>query len=360
MNSASLVADLLGSLAPGSVYKAAAPVARVLLTTVTPSLFVIALYVRLLEAQLDAVVGAGRLAQALRDIAVWGVVLVVYFSLGNLINGYLNSLYGAMSRLGSLRSVADQMAVLLSAAAHGPSGVWGTLKEINSLPLRLATVLLYYASLVMTTFLEALLRIAQAIGYEFAFLYGLIAIPLALSRTLSLLRGFAKLMGFFVLWPVVQALLLAVFSPLFTGAVGGLQGILGRSDYMLIYAHMLFTILDLILCAVFLAAPYITASLIENAGAGHPFISPYLGGLSGTGTTFAAGVGALAARSTAPLLEEDDEVITVPPRPVGTLHVAQDPDYWPLSADGTVPLTNYLDPMFDAPKTEDGDDASRG
>jgi len=353
MNSASLVANLLDYLSPRGVYRAAAPIAHTLMATVTPSLFVIALYTRLLETQSDAVMGAGRFSQALKDMAVWGTVLVVYFAIGNLVAHYLNAFYAAMARIGSLHAVAQQMAALLKAAAKGPSGPWGTLKEINALPLRIATVLLYYATLVMTTFLEALLRIAQAIGYEVAFLYGLIAIPLALSRTFSLVRGFAKLMGFFVLWPVVQALLLAVFSPIFTRAIADLQRLLGPSAYMIIYAHMLFTVLNLILCAVLLAAPYITASLVENAGAAHPIVSPYLGALTGTGTTMALGLGQGAARVVRPFFEDEPDITSIAPRHVTTLHVPTDPDFWPTSADATVPLTNYLDPQFDAPPKED-------
>lgn len=359
MNSASLVVDLLAHLAPRGVFRAADPIAHVLVTTITPSLFLIALYTRLLETQSEAIMGVGRFSQALKDIAVWGTLLVAYFEVGQLVAHYLNALYAAMAHIGSLREVAQRMAALLRTASHGPSGVWGTIKEVNALPLRIASVLLYYATLVMATFLEALLRISQAIGYEVAFLYGLIAIPLALSRTLSLLRGFAKLMGFFVLWPIVQGLLLAVFSPIFTRAVGDLQKILGPSDYMIVYAHMLFTILNLILCAVLLAAPYIAASLVENAGSASPVMSPYLGAVTSTGASLAAGVGLGATHVARPFFESDDrELESVPPRPVGTFHVPKDPDYWPVSADATVPLTNYLDPRFDGPlkqeKSHDG------
>ena len=361
MSSASLVAELLGYLRPAGVYRAAAPVANVLMRTVTPSLFVVALYTRLLEAQLDSVSGAGQLARVVRDVAVWGVVLTAYFALGGLVNHYLNALYAAMGRIGSLRLVAAQMSALLDTAAKGPSGVWGTIKEINALPLRLATVLLYYVTLVMTTFLEALLRIAQAIGYQFAFLYGLVAIPLALSRTLSLLRGFAKLLGFFVLWPVVQALLLAVFSPIFTHAVSDLQGLLGKADYMIVYAHMLFTILNLILCAVLLAAPYITASLIENAGAAHPLLTPYLGALSQVGTTMATGVGAGAAKAADYYFYgPDEDILSMPPRRMPELHIPPDPNFWPSTHDGSRVRTNYLKPQFDGPpRSSQTDDFSR-
>ena len=361
MNSASLVVHLLGYLAPGGVYRAAAPVADVLIRTVTPSLFVIALYTRLLEAQMDSVSGFGQLARVVRDIAVWGVVLVAYFGLGNLLNQYLNALYVAMGRVGSLRAVATQMAALLDIAAKGPSGVWGTIKEINALPLRFATVLIYYATLVMTAFLEALVRIAQAIGYEFAFLYGLVAIPLALSRTLTLARGFAKLMGFFILWPIVQALLLAVFSPLFTQAVANLQSLLGPADYMTVYAHMLFTILNLILCAVLLAAPYVTAGLIENAGAAQPLLAPYLAGLSSVGMTLGAGVSYGTARAVDYYLYgPDEDALSVPPRPMPELHVPRDPNFIPSGMDGGAPRTNYLKPQYDGPPRNDqSDDFSR-
>ncbi len=356
MTSASLVAVLLRDLSPKSVYANAAPVARTLMMTVTPSLFLMSLYTRLLEAQSDVIAGMGRFSQALRDVVVWGLVLVTYFAIGNLLAHYLNALYRAMAGIGSLRATANQMAALLKTASTSPGGVWNTIKEINALPLRIATVLVFYATLVVTTLLEALLRIAQAIGFEVAFLYGLIAIPLALSRTLSLVRGFVKLMGFFVLWPIVQALLLAVFTPLFTRAVGDLQRLVGPGAYMIVYAHMLFTILNLILCAVLLAAPYVTASLIENAGAAQPLIAPYLAAVTAVGATMAMGVGQGAARAAHAWFEGDPDIDTVAPRPTATLHVPIDPDYWPESADGSVPLTNYLDPQFDAPKPEEPDE----
>ncbi len=354
------VADLLRYLSPRGVFREGRPVADLMMRTVTPSLFVVALYTRLLEAQLDAIAGSGQLARALRDVAAWGVGLLIYFSAGDLIVHYLNALYGAMARIGSLSLVATQMAALLTVANHGPSGLWATIKEVNALPLRLTTVFIYYTTLVVTTFLEVLLRIAQAIGYEFSFLYGLIALPLAVSRNFSLLRGFAKLMGFFVLWPIVQALLLAVFAPIFTHAVATLQGLLGRSDYMTVYAHMLFTILNLVLAAVLIAAPYVTAVLVENAGAGRSLVEPYLGRVTQGAAILDHATTSASVAAVRWYRDRDTDVLSVKPRRMPVLHIPSDPDYWPVSRDGRVPRTNYLKPDFDGPElSDDSDDFSR-
>ncbi|MHB1566385.1 MAG: hypothetical protein ACYCXG_06670 [Acidiferrobacter sp.] len=354
MNSASLVADLMNALSPGVVENLAQPVAHTLVTTISPTLLLIGLYVRLLEAQASTVMGVGRFSQALRDIFVWGTVLVVYFAAGGLVTGYLNALYALMARIGSLHTVARQMAALLTTAAQRPHGVLADVEDVNTLPLQIATVFIYYLTLVLTALLESLLRIAETIGFEFAFLYGLIAIPLALSSTFSLLRGWARLMGFFILWPVVESLLLAVFAPVFTQAVASLQQYLGPSDYMIVYAHMLFSILNLIICAVLIAAPYITGALVENAGGAQPLLAPYMGALATAGATLAAGVDRGVAATVASW-PEMRAPLAVAPRPMPVIRVPSDPDY----VDGLameIPRTNYLDPQFDKPPPPAADD----
>lgn len=354
MNGASLVADLMTALSPRVVENLARPAAHTLVTTISPTLLLIGLYVRLLEAQASAVIGLGRFSQALRDILLWGTVLVAYFAAGALVTGYLNALYAVMARIGSLHTVALQMTVLLQTAAQRPHGVLADVEDVNTLPLQIATVFIYYMTLVLTALLEALLRIAETIGFEFAFLYGLIAIPLALSSTFSLLRGWARLMGFFLLWPVVESLLLAVFAPVFTQAVASLKPLLGPSDYMIIYAHMLFSVLNLIICAVLIAAPYITSALIDNAGGAQPLLAPYIGALTTAGTTLAAGVdrGVAAASAWWPEMRAPQAVA---PRSMPVLHVPPDPHY----VDGLameIPRTNYLDPQFDKPPPPPGDE----
>ncbi len=348
MTPASLVAALLSALNPGIVEKLARPVMDMLLVTATPTLFLISLYVRLFETQAAMIGGSGRYALALRDIALYGTLLVFYALLGGLVGRYLDSLYAALGDVGSLRAVSAQMTALLKLAERRPQGAWASLEEINALPMQIATVAIYYLTLVVTAFLEALLRIAEVLGYEFAFLYGLIALPLAVSSTFSLARGWAKLMGFFLLWPVVQALLLAVFAPLFTQALKTLMQVVGPSDYMVVYAHMLFTVLNLLLCTVLLAAPYVTGALIENAGAMQPFLAPYLTALGGTGLAVAA---SLESHVRARLEEWPQEraPMAFDPRPMPELHVPPDPDFHDSLANEDVPRTNYLDPEFDKP-----------
>ncbi len=351
MTAASLVGSLLAALDPGVIEKLVKPAMAMLLETVTPTLFLIALYGRLLEAQMAVVGGAGRYAVALRDMGLYGVLIVSYAMLGGLVGHYLNSLYRALGSLGSLHAVSIEMTALLKQAAVRPHGALATIEEIDSLPMQIVTMGIYYLTLVITAFLVALLRIAQVLGYEFAFLYGLIALPLALSNILSLVRGWAKLMGFFLLWPVVEALLLAVFAPLFTHALKALMQVAGPSGYMVVYAHMIFTILNLILCAVLLAAPYVTATLIDNAGSAQPLFAPYVTSLGGTGQAMAASLEA-RVRQMLDSIPQDRAPMTSDARRMPELHIPPDPDYHPSIATGDVPKTNYLDPRFDGPPKE--------
>lgn len=346
------VSQLLTLLNPKGVQPLAGHLAHTLMVTVSPTLLLIGLYVRLLEVQGAAIVGVGRFGLALRDAFVWSFVLVAYFEIGQLINDYVNALYADLAQIGSLRAISIQMNYLLSVSQGHSVSVVEQLESIGSLPMRMATIFTFYVTLIVAIFLDALLRIAQSIGYEVAFLYGLIAIPLSLSVTISLLRGWAKLMGFFLLWPVVQALLLAVFSPIFTNALVSLRQTVGHTGWTAVYAHLLFTVLNLIVCAVLLVAPLLTHALIDNAGGAQPLLAPYLGAIQGFGASMSRGVDAVAGRAGSALLAPDPEPMSAVRARMPELHIAPDPEFVPSPMVNPTVLTNYLDPRFDDPSQD--------
>lgn len=278
----SAVAQALGLLSPTPIYQALFPLAKLVYHTFTPGLLLLAVYVRIVHTQLDALSGRGQWAEAVRDMLFWGTAVSAYFYAGDLIASYLNAVYGVTDQLGSVNTVTVAMARALTvatAAFDRLNPVARGLMDIVALPVRLITMLLYYMSLVLVIFVSALTSIAHAIGYSLAYVYGLFAVPISISGAINLLRGWALLYGFVVLWPIVQAMILALFNPVFAQAVAGIV----QHKALLLWSqsevYLLFTVLNLILAAAMIAAPYLAYSLIRNMPSGAPVAIMFAGGL---------------------------------------------------------------------------------
>ncbi len=282
------VALLIASLDPQPIYASSATAARYVAATFAPTLLVIGVYLRTLETGFDALAGEGRWARALRDIALWGTVLALYFALGTLLSGFMNAVYRSMDRIGSLHLITDQLAQLASQAAAKPDNITGIDSLLDNLAANLVKAvmfLFYYATLLVLAFLAAFLKIANAIGYSVGFLWGLIAIPLSISGTLRLLRPWGHFFGTILLWPVVQALMLALFAPVFHHAAQALitdPAVSGADTSGAIY--MLYSVLNLIVSAILVAAPFIAHALLAS-GTAASLVTPF------TAAAVAAGAG---------------------------------------------------------------------
>ncbi|MHB8256718.1 MAG: hypothetical protein ACYDHY_16820 [Acidiferrobacterales bacterium] len=287
----SAVVRLIGSLNPQPVYDASAAAARYVAATFTPVLLIIAIYLRTLQTQLDALGGAGRWAQALRDIALWGTVLAVYFGVATVLAGFMNAVYHSVDRIGSLDLITGQLARLIAAASAKRSGAGSIAGLVDDLAANLVKAVMfvfYYLTLLVVAFLAAFLRVAQAIAYGVAFLWGLIAIPLSIANGLRLLRPWGQLLGTVLLWPVVQALMLALFAPVFQHAANALvadPAVTAADSGGMVY--MLYSILNLIVSALLVAAPFVAHTLVASGA---------VGGLVGPFTAAAVAAGSGLAR----------------------------------------------------------------
>ncbi|MHB8454002.1 MAG: hypothetical protein ACYDDO_04735 [Acidiferrobacterales bacterium] len=282
------VATLIASLDPQPIYDAADSAARYIATTFTPTLLIIAVYLRTLETELDALTGEGRFARALRDIALWGTVLALYFGLATLLASFMNAVYRSVDRIGSLHLITDQLTQLVGQASAKSANVSGLDSLLDSIAANLVKAVMfmfYYVTLLVLAFLAAFLKVAHAIGYSIAFLWGLIAIPLSIISSVRLLRPWGHFFGTILLWPVVQALMLSLFAPVFRHAATALI-----SDPTLSAAdsgggiYMLYSILNLIVSAILVAAPFIAHALVASGAAGS-LITPF------TAAAVAAGAG---------------------------------------------------------------------
>ncbi|MHB1951402.1 MAG: hypothetical protein ACYCQK_08005 [Acidiferrobacteraceae bacterium] len=265
---ASAVAEILRSLGPGPIYHALSVVSTFVYHTFTPGLLLIAVYVRIAGTQFDSLSGNGHWARAVRDIVFWAVVVSLYFYIGGLIAAYMNAVYSITATFGSVGSATAQMAhalAVVSAASSRLNPVLRGMIDLVSLPVRIVATLLYYGSLVVVVFLCAFTRITHAIGYSFAFVYGLIAIPVSVSGRVHLLRGWFLLYGFVLLWPATQGLVLALFDPVFSAAVKSVVARQALVAWGPTEVYLLFTVLNLLLSAILILAPCIAYALVNNA-----------------------------------------------------------------------------------------------
>ncbi len=285
------VVELIDSLDPQPVYDASAVAARYVAATCTPVLLIIAIYLRTLRTELDALSGAGRWTRTLLDIALWGTVLGVYFAAATLLAGFMNAVYHSLDRIGSLKLITGQLARLIAAADAKGSGAGSVAGLVDNLAANLVKAVMfmfYYLTLLIVAFLAAFLKVAQAIAYGVAFVWGLIAIPLSIAGGTRLLRPWGQLLGTVLAWPVVQALMLALFAPVFQHAAATLvaaRAVTAADTGGMIY--MLYSVLNLIVSALLLAAPFLAHALVASGA---------VGGLVGPFTTAAVAAGTGLAR----------------------------------------------------------------
>ena len=285
------VVRLIDSLDPQPVYAASAAAARYVAATFTPALLLIAIYLRTLQTELGVLAGTGRWAQALRDIALWGTVLAVYFGAASLLAGFMNAVYHSLDRIGSLKLITAQLARLIAAAnakRSGTGSLAGLVDDLAANLVKAVMFLFYYLTLLVVAFLAAFLKVAQAIAYGIAFVWGLVAIPLSIAAGPRLLRPWGQLLGTILLWPVVQALMLALFAPVFRHAAGALvadPAVTAADTGGMVY--MLYSILNLIVSALLVSAPFLAHALVASGA---------VGGVVGPFTAAAVAAGAGLAR----------------------------------------------------------------
>jgi hypothetical protein len=279
-----------------NIFTAAGDLANVVAMYLSPTLLMLAIYSRILGDSLDTFTtnGAGVWSRAVRDFVVWGVVLGSYFAIGSLVANFANVIYHWCDCVGGLSLLAHDMgevAKFIEAKLQNEktSGTLvGTLVKgyvTGGGTLTFITGICYYVSLLIVSFLVIALKIAHALAFGLAFIWGLIAIPVSVSKGIKLLRGWALFMGFALVWPLIQALLVALIRPSFIKALNKIMTENSNVGVDMISSDLTMTVLNLVFAATVVAAPYVASSLVANmpaaAGMVTPFISAAMTGVAG-------------------------------------------------------------------------------
>jgi len=265
-------------IVPTSIYDGVEVIARGIFTFVSPVLLVIAIATRSLEESLDVTNASGRWVNALRDMAILGAAITVYFAAGNMVNEFFSATYSYFERIGSVGSITNQLADTIEQLESKTEDT-GTLSYLAGSVWNFAGTIVYYSSLIAVTTLIAFLHLAQALGYGLCFCWGLIAIPMSITRNFRLLKGWAMFSAFILVWPVVESLTMGLISSIFADMGQTMtSSASGNTDLDQGSVMLMYTTLNIILFMIAVVAPFVANALVSNAPAGKDFVVPFIAG----------------------------------------------------------------------------------
>ncbi len=275
------VVSLIQLFSAAPIYDNVQSLSLWMLTHITPVLVVIAMWVRLMETQLDGFSGQSRYAAAVKDFLWYGFLLSVYMALGTLISYVFNTFYGMLNEKGSFEVIFTQMQTFITDINQmdkDDGGLSGTALNLMTAPATGISYFIYYISLIIVVFLLVVMRLALAVGYGLVFVWGLVAIPLSMTSNFKLLRGWGIFAAGILLWPVIEAILIWFFSPVLTAAAQELVSGDAKT-FMLEKAgvYLLYTVLNLLIAAIVIAAPLIAGVTAANNSAMNSLVMPFAG-----------------------------------------------------------------------------------
>ena len=274
-----LIITWIGRLiVPTSIYDGVEVIARGIFTFITPVLLIIAIATRSMEESLDLTSSSGRWINALRDMAILGAAITVYFAAGNMVNEFFSATYSYFEKIGSVGSITSQLADTIE-QLEAKTEDTGTFSMLAGSVWNFAGTIVYYSSLIAVTTLIAFLHLAQALGYGLCFCWGLIAIPMSITRNFRLLKGWAMFSAFILVWPVIESLTMGLISSIFADMGQTMtDSAIGNTDIDQGAVMMMYTTLNIILFMIAVVAPFVANALVSNAPAGKDFVVPFIAG----------------------------------------------------------------------------------
>jgi hypothetical protein len=279
--------QFLREFSPTYIYEGAYQIALAYLTTLSGVLLVIAVLIRLAHSSLESLEGQGRYAALIKSLVIWGTVLALYFVLAGLIIDFFNVLYSWTRHNGSIGRALSELGQVLQdidarqTAAREGMGTLAVLGDLaGNLPRGIAFVL-FFISFVLLVSVQLFFQIAQAVGYATALVFGTVAIPMAVSQKLSVLKGWGVFTATMLIWPIVESL----FMYLLIGMTAQIQldvGSAGASNASAAGVYLMFTVMNAVMTVTLIAAPFVTQALVANSGSIAGVVTPFVGGAMAT------------------------------------------------------------------------------
>lgn len=271
--------DLLTTLDISVIFNVIYAVAKEVMTYTSSVLFIMAMMIRVSETQLGTIVGNNKYGEMIRDIFVYGSMMALYSGIGILVINFCNAIYDWIDSIGSLKAAMQSYTSIMTKNEDSIKAGGITVAGLVAAPFVVIGELLYYGSLVIVSFLALFLKIANAMAFGVAFIWGLVALPISISKTFNILRGWAWLMALSLVWPIIQGLMMAMFIMLFSSSgsdyvsMPDIDPMTRHFDLM-----MMFSVLNLLLGAILVSAPFVANALVTNsASAASGIVMPFVG-----------------------------------------------------------------------------------
>jgi len=290
------IATTIANIDFTGVYDAIGDVAAIVAASLTPTLLIISIHIRLFETQLSGLSGGTRWGEAIKDILVYSFLCGSYFLVGSIVIDMINPIFAWIDGLGSVAKLTEAMGEIFKKFSENQDNqsAWDILNGSSffSLVYLLIGSLAYWSTLLLLAAISTFLKFGFVLLFGVVYVWGLIAIPVSVSRGLNIMRGWAYFVGFLIAWPVVQGLMMFFLRIVFVDAgVSILEG--EPSDNMAAVANvqLLMAVLNLLAIAVMIAAPFLAQMLVTNAPAGYGAAMPFLGAAVASVKQSGSGVG---------------------------------------------------------------------
>jgi len=268
------VADFLISLSPTNIYQGGMDFSLFIATTISPVILVIALWMRVVKMQVETITGNGKWNIFIKDVGIWVFILGSYFALANIITALFNTLYEHFQTVGSYGKTMAHFAEALELNDVSGEESDFSFTSLMSGPMTAVSFVFYYFSFLVVSLVTKFLALAHAMVFSFAIAWGLIAIPLSISGTLSLLKGWGIMLGTVLLWPIIHYSAYAFFDPVFADALSSFSlRDFQKTDRSQLY--MIMTIINALSFAITLSAPFIAQALASNSGSIAGVVAPF-------------------------------------------------------------------------------------
>ncbi len=286
---------LVSSLNPYGVYQTSQNMAANVFMFLSPFLLVIAVSIRTLETQLDTVSGLGKWEKAVRDFILFGFLIGSYFGVMTLLNLFMNEVYLLTNDVGNYQTLSTTLQKLMDEGLGVKQSDWEWLKSTKRAdmsPVGILMIFLYWVSNLFVVSVYVFLQVAHALTYSFAFVTGLIVLPMAITQKFNVLKGWGLVLGTAFFWPIVESLFMGFAGDIFTKSIKTMlvdQTILMRMEDKA-DLRAFFATINVVLGMIMITAPIVTAAVLAGTNAMFPMVAPFAAGaMTVAGTALAAG-----------------------------------------------------------------------
>jgi hypothetical protein len=276
------------------IYEVGWMAAREWMAVVTGVLLAIAIGIRSLEEKVNLLSGgqSGYMKMVV-NIFILTCAIGLYFTIAQLIISFFNALYSVLenSTVVQMGEKLDSVIDKLKEKEHEFS--WS---EVGDAVFSAFALIAYWLTHMVLVFVTVAMRIAHALLVSWCLFYGAVALPMSITTGLKMLTPLRNLALMVLLWPLVESFFMFAISASFTMMLDSsylnLDNFTTWNMGVLVFYLTAFAIINVLLAASLIAAPYVAQGLANGSGN----VTGVIGSFAGAG--IAAGV--IAAKSFIP------------------------------------------------------------